>query len=67
MILNFKKGTQILGKKIADLDAVEPTPPRPSPRLLLPSRRWPPPFRPRPLKPPSPRHHSPLKTGGISW
>jgi hypothetical protein len=24
MILNFKKGTQILGKKIADLDAGEP-------------------------------------------
>jgi hypothetical protein len=26
MILNFKKGTQILGKKIADLDTGEPTP-----------------------------------------
>jgi len=25
MILNFKKGTQILGKKIADLDTGEPT------------------------------------------
>ncbi len=25
MILNFKKGSQILGKKIADLDAGEPT------------------------------------------
>jgi hypothetical protein len=26
MILNFKKGSQILGKKIADLDTGEPTP-----------------------------------------
>jgi hypothetical protein len=26
MILNFKKGSQVLGKKIADLDTGEPTP-----------------------------------------
>jgi len=26
MILNFKKGSQILGRKIADLDTGEPTP-----------------------------------------
>jgi hypothetical protein len=37
MILNFKKGTQILGKKIADLDAVEPTQPAAQPAALQPT------------------------------
>jgi hypothetical protein len=51
MILNFKKGSQILGKKIADLDTGEPTlqapqqqtarpdssPPQPTPALATPA------------------------------
>jgi hypothetical protein len=42
MILNFKKGSQILGKKIADLDAGEPTQaaplqPAPQPAALQPT------------------------------
>jgi len=36
MILNFKKGTQILGKKIADLDAGEPTQPAAQPAASSP-------------------------------
>jgi hypothetical protein len=37
MILNFKKGTQILGKKIADLDTGEPTQPAAQPAALQPT------------------------------
>jgi hypothetical protein len=58
MILNFKKGSQILGKKIADLDAGEPTP---QPAALQPHRRW-----LHQLQPPSPRLLSLLRTGEIS-
>jgi len=36
MILNFKKGTQILGKKIADLDTGEPTQPAAQPAASSP-------------------------------
>jgi pyruvate/2-oxoglutarate dehydrogenase complex dihydrolipoamide acyltransferase (E2) component len=37
MILNFKKGSQILGKKIADLDTGEPTQPAAQPAALQPT------------------------------
>ncbi len=37
MILNFKKGSQILGKKIADLDTGEPTQPAAQPVALQPT------------------------------
>ena len=37
MILNLKKGSQILGKKIADLDTGEPTQPAAQPAALQPT------------------------------